>query len=314
MSGRCLSLASIFVLMIPAVGVTSTPNAPTDLIAAKSATTPKTAIDLRWTDRSDNEVVFRIERCIGSGCTDFVFIDQVGANATTFENFDLPGGMTYTYRVQALNDSGASAFSNVAEASTDPLEPPDAPPTSLTATSASPNQASLTWQDNSTNESGFDVERCSGAQCTQFLTVGLVGPNVTSHVDSALNSNTTYSYRVRATNNDGASGYSNVAVTTTADGPPLATPALVARAVRQGGRVSVELSWDDKSNDETSFEIERCAGASCSNFALLTVTAPNTTTFIDRSVTRRSTYRYRVRAAKGSSKSGYSNVASATTQ
>jgi len=207
--------------MVPAVGVTSPPNAPTDLIAAKSATTPKTQIDLKWTDRSDNEVLFRIERCIGSGCSDFVFIDQVGANTVTFENFDMPGGMTFTYRVQAVNDSGVSAFSNVAEASTDPLEPPDGPPTNLTASWTSPNQARLTWQDNATNESSFEVERCSGAQCAQFLTVGLVGPNVTSHDDSALSSNMTYSYRVRATNNDGTSGYSNVAVTTTPDGPPV---------------------------------------------------------------------------------------------
>lgn len=301
-------------LMFPAVGVTSPPNAPTDLIAAKSATTPKTAIDLRWTDRSDNEALFRIERCIGSGCSDFIFIDQVGANTVTFENFDMPGGMTFTYRVQAVNDFGASAFSNVAQASTDPLEPPDSPPTSLSATSTSANQARLSWQDNSTNENRFEVERCSGVECTQFGTVGFVGPNVTSHDDSALSANTTYTYRVRAANDDGSSGYSNVASTRTPDGPPVSPSSLTARALRQGGKVSVELWWDDRSNDETSFEVERCRGSNCSDFALLTVTAANATTFIDRAVTRRSTYRYRVRAAKGSSKSDYANVAAATTQ
>ena len=66
----------------------------------------------------------------------------------------------------------------------------------------------LTWQDTSTNEAGFKIERQSGGSVTQLATVG---SNVTSYTDSGVTNGTVYCYRVRAFNASGTSTPSNQA-------------------------------------------------------------------------------------------------------
>ena len=97
------------------------------------------------------------------------------------------------------------------------------------------DQLTLTWTDNSTNESGFAVERATG-QAGTFAQVGTVAAKVTSYTDSTVASATTYCYRVRAFNNAGTSPYSNQACGTaaapspTATTPPAPTPTASAPA------------------------------------------------------------------------------------
>jgi subtilisin family serine protease len=75
-------------------------------------------ISLSWTDGSTNESGFRIERCQGSGCTNFAQIASVAANATSYQNTGLAAGTTYNYRVRAFNNDGNSDYSNTAGATT----------------------------------------------------------------------------------------------------------------------------------------------------------------------------------------------------
>lgn len=87
-------------------------------------------------------------------------------------------------------------------------------PTTLTATITGPTQVNLTWKDNSTNETGFIIERkiSSGS----FQEIARVGANVTNFTDQNLTSNTTYIYRILAYNKAGNSlRYSNEASITT---------------------------------------------------------------------------------------------------
>jgi hypothetical protein len=90
-------------------------------------------------------------------------------------------------------------------------------PSNLSATSVSSSQINLSWTDNSTNENGFLIERCTGNNCTNFAQIASVGSNVTSYPDTGLSRNTWYRYRVRAFNAAGNSAYSNIA---TAKTPP----------------------------------------------------------------------------------------------
>jgi fibronectin type 3 domain-containing protein len=90
--------------------------------------------------------------------------------------------------------------------------PPPAP-SNLVATGIGASQISLTWQDNSSDETGFKIERSTDG--VNFSQIALVGQNVTTYADSGLASNTQYFYRVRATNAIGDSPYSNVANATT---------------------------------------------------------------------------------------------------
>ena len=74
-------------------------------------------------------------------------------------------------------------------------------------------EANLSWNDNSSNESGFRIERSSDGQ--SFSQIATVDVNTTTYSDTGLQSNTTYWYRVNAYNEYGESGYTNIVSLTT---------------------------------------------------------------------------------------------------
>jgi hypothetical protein len=88
---------------------------------------------------------------------------------------------------------------------------PPAGPSSLVSALAGPTSINLSWTSNSTNESGFLIERSTDNY--HFTQVGTTGIGVRTFQDTADNGlvpNTIYFYRVRAFNDTGNSGYSNV--------------------------------------------------------------------------------------------------------
>ena len=93
----------------------SPPESPSALAAAAVSSSQ---IDLSWTDNASNEEGFKIERCTGLGCGDFVEIGAAGPNAASFESGGLTGGTAYAYRVRAYSGAGNSGYSNTATATT----------------------------------------------------------------------------------------------------------------------------------------------------------------------------------------------------
>ena len=94
-------------------------------------------------------------------------------------------------------------------------QPPSAPG-ALTAAATSGSQINLMWTaaTDDVGVTGYLVERCQGAGCTAFAQIAAL--NATSFSDAGLPTNTTYGYRVRATDAAGNLGpYSNVASATT---------------------------------------------------------------------------------------------------
>ena len=98
-----------------------------------------------------------------------------------------------------------------------PPEAPDAAPTNLVATATSTSEIDLTWDDNATNETGYEIERCTGSGCSSWALIATTGAGASSYGDTNLSSNTTYNYRTRAVNTAGESAYSNEAEATTDD-------------------------------------------------------------------------------------------------
>lgn len=186
------------------------PAAPSNLMASAVSSSQ---INLSWSDNSNNESGFEIDRCAGSGCTNFAQIATTGAGVNSFSNTGLAAGTTYTYRVRATNSAGDSGNSNVASATTTAGAAVPAAPTNLRVTSVTTSSITLAWSDNSNNETRFEFERRTAS--TNFAFIGSVGANRTSATNINLPRLTTFIYRMRACNANGCSAYSNQATGTT---------------------------------------------------------------------------------------------------
>ncbi len=173
-------------------------------------------------------------------------------------------------------------------------------PTGLTATVMSATSINLAWQDNSTNESEFLIERKTGV-AGGYTQIATVGANVTAYTDAGLSENTSYFYRIRATNAIGNSGYSSETSATIS--PPLAPSGLTATVV---STTQIALTWIDNSSDETQFILERKTGGNGTYVQIATVGA-NVTTYTDSGLTLNTAYYYRVKCSNVVGSSTYSN-------
>ena len=95
--------------------------------------------------------------------------------------------------------------------------------------------------------------------------------------------------------------------------PPTAPDQLQATAAALG---RIDLSWKDRSLDETGFEVERKEGSPSGSAAYAPIgnTGAGVTRFTDRNLGHSVTWTYRVRAINSGGSSAYSNEATATTQ
>lgn len=103
-------------LLLTPAGTVTAPAAPTGLSATPrpaSSQFPTPAILLAWTDNSDDEQAFVVERR-GPDQSAFQAIARLGADVTGLTDTDLVACETYQYRIQAVNLAGASSYSEEA--------------------------------------------------------------------------------------------------------------------------------------------------------------------------------------------------------
>ena len=193
---------------------TTPPSAPTNLTSTAASSTQ---INLAWTASTDDVGVtgYKVERCQGAGCSNF---GQIATpTATTFNDSSLAASTSYSYRLRATDAAGnLSAYSSTATTST-PAAPDTTPPTAptnLAATAGSSSQINLSWTASTDNVgvTGYKVERCQGAGCSNFAQIAT--PTTATFNDTGLTASTSYSYRVRAT--DAAGNLSPYSPTATA--------------------------------------------------------------------------------------------------
>jgi len=181
------------------VATSTVPNKPSNLVALL---TGSTQITLFWTDNSNNESGFKVERTLDPAGT-WNQITSVSQNITTFVNNNLAEGARYYYRVRAYNSIGNSDYSNEANATTTL-----AAPSNLTGTEGETGILNLTWTDNSSTETGFYLERKDG-DGSSFIIHKILGPNLISFSDSNLTPGQYYAYRLKAFTGIVESNYSN---------------------------------------------------------------------------------------------------------
>jgi chitodextrinase len=99
----------------PAAQDTQPPSAPGTLAAAAAGATE---VDLSWGAATDaSSLIYDIERCQGSGCSDFTALAV--AAATSYRDTSVTSNTTYVYRVRAVDAVGnIGPYSNTAEVTT----------------------------------------------------------------------------------------------------------------------------------------------------------------------------------------------------
>jgi hypothetical protein len=182
-------------------GLTGTPNAPTGL-KATSASASK--INLAWTDNSTDETSFKIYRKTNSGT--FSLLYTTAADAVSFSDAAAAGDdltNSYSYYISACNAAGCSPATNTAAV---PFKP-----TGLTTSAVSSTQINLSWTDNSSNETGFEVYRKAGdcSSTNAWTLIKTTAANAKSFNNTGLTSGQTYSYRLRSFTKSSTLPYAN---------------------------------------------------------------------------------------------------------
>ena len=194
------------------------PDAPTDLTATAVG---KNQIDLDWTAAADHQenVVsgYKIEGSDNAGTDWSVLVADTGSTATAYSDTTLEPNSTRHYRVSAINSLGTGPVSNVADATTHSVDPPDAP-TGLTATANGKSRIDLSWTAPDSDPdgiiSGYRIEwRESGG--AWYDLVSDTGSTATTYSNTGLKPNTKRYYRVSAINVAGPGSPSDTAVATT---------------------------------------------------------------------------------------------------
>src|SRR5260370_1012832 len=165
---------------------TMPPSAPANLAVTSASSTQ---VNLSWTASTDNVGVtaYMVERCTGAGCSNFA--QFAAPTGTTFNDTGLAATTSYSYRLRATDAAGnLSPYSTIATVSTmagpDTI-PPNAP-TNLMVTAVSDTQINLVWTASTDNVgvTGYMVERCQGAACSNFAQIS--PPTATTFSDTGL--------------------------------------------------------------------------------------------------------------------------------
>jgi hypothetical protein len=152
----------------------------------------------------------------------------------------------------------------------------------------------LNWDDNSFNESGFQIFRALGDSATSgYEQVGTVSSNITTYTDSAVQPNTYYSYRVRAYAPGSYSGFSNIATVQTLIPVELTN----FSAITEGRKIN--LIWTTASEvNNYGFEVEKLGNNRWENIGFVpgygTTTEAKNYAFTDHNAVN-GTYSYRLR-------------------
>ncbi len=167
-------------------------------------------VRVTWSDNSSDETGFELVREHQSGTTwGNRATLAIGANASA--HTDSPGVGTYRYQVRAVNGAGGSAYTGFAQVSV--VSPAPGAPSGLIASDGGSGAVNLAWTDNSTNETGFVIERIPA-----FSGSTSVAANATGFADT-VGASGTYQYRVKATGVSTDSAWTPYAAVTVAIGP-----------------------------------------------------------------------------------------------
>jgi uncharacterized delta-60 repeat protein len=272
------------------------PNAPSGLTLSLDAPS-KPGIMVTWTDNSDNETYFLVQRSVENN-TQFTGVIQT--TNTGYMDLNVQYNQTYYYRVRSLNSTGFSEFTE--EMSINTGSPAGNAPTEVTAEALTHSSVKITWKDNHSSEISYNLYRSQNPTSgfTEFVNMAA---NSTEYVNTNLTELTTYYYKVRVRHTTSTYTESSVVSVTTPQRIPTAPTNLVATHDEDANTIT--LTWTDASDNEENFVIEKqLPGQSFAEMARVT-NGP----YVDDDPGTTLTVSYRVAARNGGGVSGYSNTA-----
>ena len=278
----------------------SAPDKPTGL----SATASHDQVVLTWDDPQDDTITGYVilrrvrENDVGGKFSELA--PDTGSTATTYTDDSVAANTTYTYRIKALNEHGVSERSRWFHIDIPAAPVPDKP-TGLAAT-ASHDRVVLTWDDPGDDSiTGYVIlrrvrENDIGGEFSEL--VADTGSASTTYTDATVKADTTYTYRIKATNEHGVSERSrwfHIDIPAAPERPDKPT-GLDATATHD----QVVLTWDDPNDDSiTGYVIlrrNRQTTVSGQFSELVADTGSAATTYTDDSVAAETNYTYRIKA------------------
>ncbi len=260
-------------------------GATVNFVANPTSITQGQCSTLRWDVEGVREIYFE-----GVGVTGHEQRQQCPTQTTT-----------YTLRVVFADGSTQNYTATVTVTGAEEDGQSPAAPTNLRVISTTKTTARLAWTDNANNETGFEI----GIEGGQNLSANA---NETQFEVTGLTCNRAYNLRVRAVNAVGNSAWSNqVTAQTLACDPGLQRPTAPSN-LRQATTSlvgQVALQWNDNSNNEDGFDIERVAADGTSS-RIATANANATGASVDAPPCG-TTYQFQVSARNGAGYSAASN-------
>lgn len=272
---------------------------------ANGSTNMQTSIVFHWR-REPISTKYHFELSDDSTFTTFTFRDT--AIVDTFRGLPLllSNNTKYFWRVRGTNIGGYGEYSSLFNFSTIVSAPlPPALQSPLNGAVGVPINLSLIW-DSSAHSEMYYYQLSLNAGFTQLIASD--STISTSKDIIGLNYKTRYYWRVRARNISGFGNWSNIFNFLTVKRPVAAPTNLTAF---NSGIMRVTLTWEDNSNNERNFVVQRKTGDSLSTepFVELAVLDSNTVAYIDSIFLSSGNYTYRVYASSEDTISAYSNLA-----
>ncbi len=274
-------------------------SAHTKLLAPQNLTVKwdsANSIKLEWLDTAYGAEYFLIERKTGDGA--FIKVDTpIYEDGCIWYNFGVKPETNYTFRLKSINGKNSSDYSK--EVTVEGIK--IMPPSNLKATIISQSEITLTWDDNSSDETAFIIEQKSDTD-DSWYEIDTLKPNSKSYSIKNLKSDTLYTYRVQAYNKTYYVG--SISEECEISIKNLAPPSdLIAKAVTSS---VITLEWSDNSTGEQGFIIER--KSSGSDFVEIARTEPNVTKYTDTNLIAGKEYYYKVKAYNGTLYTYYTNI------
>ena len=268
--------------------VTSKPAAPVVKIG-NSATSGKPMLTWNAVSGATSYKVYRATSQNGT----YSLLGSV--TVTSYTNTGAKDGVTYYYKVKAINSAGESAYSNTVSGQSKTVTPKPAAPVVKIGHSATSGKPMLTWNavDGAASYKVYRATAKNGAYSVINTTKALTYTNV----GAALG--TTYYYKVEALNASGKSiGFSAIVEGKVA-------PVLAVGYSSVSGKP--QLTWKAVPG-ATEYQVYRSTQQNSGYSKINTTTS---TSYVNTGAKANTTYYYKIVAVKGTAVSDFSNIVSA---